>query len=221
MITTDQIEQLKKRIAKVCDEFITGIEKPAEFIMGRMYQLKKHPKTYGIYYEQSNGKHCGFVDGQFCNDINMKRFESWQLPSPEEQLQIMTDYAVNVKGLKQGVKGETPLGSTFIVNPKHFKLQESSTFNLIQNCERTYRIIYRVCKGQWATPIPDKLIIQGHEVTKDGDYITLIRNESVFSFEWLKDLYKVLSKSSAKFIRFKSITLTTDEIKSIIEWNKW
>jgi hypothetical protein len=214
----DQIEQLKKRIAKVCDEFITGIETPKEFIKGRMYR-HKHNGAIGIYYKQTNRRHCGFIDGVFDSNIIMFGPANWQLLSPEEQLQIMSDYAVNKLGLKEGVRFECAVTGEYKSTGK-FRLHENQEGYVID--VNNIGFIYDPTDGTWATPILDKLIIQGYEVANDNGRIRIKNGE--LGFMWLNDLrglYISMSKYHVEAVKFQAITLTIDEIKSIIEWDKW
>jgi uncharacterized protein YbbK (DUF523 family) len=77
------------------------------------------------------------------------------------------------------------------------------------------------------TPIPDKLIIQGHEVTKetDEDYQDgngiYIADIYLGSLKQLSNFYNNIDSYQVKSIALEAITLTTEEIKSIIEWDKW
>jgi hypothetical protein len=213
----EQIEQLKKRIAKVCDEFITGIETPKEFIQGRMYRSNVDG-TIAIYYEQNDRFHCGFDnEGNFIKVIIFINPANWTLLSPEEQLKIMTDYAVNVLGLKEGVRFKCAVSREY-KSTGEFELYEDGYLKSVSHAG----FIYDPTDGTWATPIHDKLFIQGHEVTNDNGRIRI--KDGALGFMWLndlRDLYISMSKYHIEAVKFQAITLTTEEIKSIIEWDKW
>jgi hypothetical protein len=129
---------------------------------------------------------------------------------------------------------ETATGREYLVfpqsNTEHVALflewlnNHEQTKNNNMNKEQIEQLKKRIAKvcDEFMTPIPDKLIIQGHEVTNDNGRIRIKNGE--LGFMWLNELrglYISMSKYHVEAVKFQAITLTTDEIKSIIEWDKW